>query len=701
MIELFWELFAAGFGLALLAAVAAAPVALLALVVDGLAGGGMAARFRCWLWVVVALRLMMPLAPGSAVSLQNVWNLMDRTPENQAPAADVSAEAAPADWNTRSSNRAAIPELIAAPVLPSSIDWAMIFAVVLVTVWLTGAVSILVRAIVATLQFRWQLQSLPVVNDPAVVKPVRVACADVGVNTPSIKYVPDLPSPALFGLRRPVLCLPEGETFSNTQLRMIALHEGMHIRRRDGWLAWLLTAVRAVQWCNPIAWLTVRRVEHYREQACDAAVRRHTGTDQRGEYAALLMRFATGTAPSHSLGLIGLWFARPARQLTARIVAFNSGERTRQWPGLLSGAMLAVVGFVGLTDAVGSSDGPDLLAPAEPVFSLSEIDARQYVDGHLHAFEETPEENPIEARTYDLTSAIAKADCIPAGVDRTQWLLRYAKVRPNPAAPKTRLRGDSAHDLTITMPRKQHEFFANVLAEIERLGHTYQVVVETRVFPSESIEHVPGIDWREAVKYALPQPTRSSDWNDEPLDEAGKPAVSVETVSFEFAPFMVFSLDDEDLQKVDEYFRTRPQSARSQAPKITLFSGQAGTIRDQSQTSFVTSVDYIHGELATAVQPNVVVIDEGARIDFSPKIYDDDQLDLRCRLTLSSIDGVRNVKLPGQEVTVQAPKVTRQTVSTTCRMRRGDSLLVASLGEKTLYYVITPRWFADPVAVDE
>lgn len=95
------------------------------------------------------------------------------------------------------------------------------------------------------------------------------------------------------------------------------------------------------------------------------------------------------------------------------------------------------------------------------------------------------------------------------------------------------------------------------------------------------------------------------------------------------------------------------------------------------------------------------MIDEGARIDVSPRMYDDDQLDLRCRLTLSAIDKVRNVKLPGQDVTVQSPKVTRLTITTTARMKQGESLLIGGPGDRSFYYAITLRWFSDPVAGHE
>jgi beta-lactamase regulating signal transducer with metallopeptidase domain len=465
MIEVIQELIESGFCLALTAAVVAAPVALLALVVDLLAGGWMAARFRCWLWVVVAIRLLMPMAPGSAASLQNAWSFLDRTPTTQASAERAALETIPLEWGETWSDPTGLPELVpvrvhATPV--SRIDWEMVLALSLVFGWLVGAAWVLLRAVVASFRFRRQLQALPAVDDSAIIDTVRLACGHIGVTAPVVKRVPDLPAPALFELGRPTLCLPEGENLTDSQLRMIALHEAMHIRRRDGWLAWLLAAVRAAHWFNPIAWLAVSRV-------------------------------------------------------------------------------------------------------------------------------------------------------------------------------------------------------------------------------------------------ASTQPTNSSQWGDDSPVEAGKPSVSIESASFDFAPFMVFSLNEDEMKSVVEWFATKPSSLSMHAPKVTLFSGQTGTIRDQSHRPFVTSVDCIRGPYGTAAQPNIVVLDEGTRIDYQPKMHDHEHLDLRCRLTLSAIDDVRTINLPGagSRVTVQVPKVTRKVVSTSCRMKQGETLLIASLDEKTFYYAITPRWFADPVAAEE
>ncbi|MCO6045186.1 hypothetical protein NG895_14840 [Aeoliella sp. ICT_H6.2] len=704
MIEVMQEFVASSFYLALLAAVVAAPVAVLALTIDLLLGGRMAARFRCWLWIVVAARLLLPFAPGSPVSLQNVLAAFQNTSPSPA-AGDLHAIKAPAPrlqqtWSTPIAGSAAQTPQPDSVSFISAIDWGTILIGAVLAVWLTGVLWVLLRAGIACVRFQRHLKLLPSVDDPAIIETVQRACRDIGVRAPIIKRVADLPGPALFGWRFPTLCLPEGEHFSNGQLRMIALHEAMHIRRNDGLLAWLLTAVRAAHWCNPIAWLAVVRVERYREQACDEAVRQHTDADQQGEYAELLLRFAAGRPVATNLGLLGLWFARPARRLSQRIEAFRGGARSSRLPWLLSTTTVVAVAFVGLTDAMGSSHDRETPPQANRVPMPGKAGAPSFTDKNVAIFGVADEPNPTEERTYDLTAALEKADRIPAGMDPRRWLLTYTTLGSGHGFPITQSGKTNPNQVTISMSRRQHDFFAHVLSDIERFGHTFQICIDTRVFPSESIENIPSIDWQKAVQFAAPDHISASKWDSDSSAEPGKTSVAVEAVSFEFAPFVVCSISDTDMQRVEQHFQRQPHAAVVSAPKVTLFSGQLATICDQSQTPFVTSVNYGQGEQAAAAQPNITVIDQGLRIDMQPKMLDLDHLELRCHLTLSTIDAVREVKLPGADITVQSPKVTRQTIATTCRMKRGESLLIASLGEKTQYYAITPQWLADPIEVD-
>jgi beta-lactamase regulating signal transducer with metallopeptidase domain len=579
-------------------------------------------------------------------------------------------------------------------------SWETILGFSMVTAWLIGVAILLLQAIIASLWFARRLHSIPEVDDQSTIDIVLSACDQLGVRRPRVKCVPGLPTPALFGMWQPTLCLPEDSqgSLNKDQLRMIALHEAMHIRRGDGYLAWLLTLVRAIHWFNPLAWFTIKKVETYRELACDDAVRRFTQPQQRSVYADLLLRFASERSAA-SLGLLGLWFARPAKGLSVRIEAFTAKDNsTRRLPGQLSGALLLLLAVAGLTDAASTRVIENISDPELPIFSISDAASWKLLEAHTRDDQKSSETDQLEEREYDLTAALNRIDNVPTGTDPKKWLLLNLKIPGvpslKPATVKTN--NENPNRVTVSMPRSGHVFFANALDEICRRGHVEQITVETRILSSKHVEQIVAADWQGVVKFSAPEPVSSSEWAEGvlPTDAEGL-SLSMETVSFEYAPYTALILDQHKMAKLIRYFQSNEQTSLLQAPKVTVFSGQTATLTSESKTPFVTGVHYIKGEFATAAQPNFTVLPEGMKMDLQTRVLDDETVALRCQLVLSSIDGVSQATLPGSEVTVQTPKATRRTLRVGCSLKLGETLLIAPVAgarndnQKTYYFAIS------------
>jgi bla regulator protein BlaR1 len=79
-------------------------------------------------------------------------------------------------------------------------------------------------------------------------------------------------SPALFGIIRPRILLPQGllETINLGELQYVFLHELAHLKRRDIYLAWLVCVLQVLHWFNPLIWLAFRRMRIDQELATDA-----------------------------------------------------------------------------------------------------------------------------------------------------------------------------------------------------------------------------------------------------------------------------------------------------------------------------------------------------------------------------------------------------------------------------------------------
>lgn len=81
-------------------------------------------------------------------------------------------------------------------------------------------------------------------------------------------------SPALLGLWRPRLVLPQDfeQRFTSAEQSMVIAHEQVHARRGDN--AWTLLArlLVCLHWFNPLAWWALHRFTRDQELACDALV---------------------------------------------------------------------------------------------------------------------------------------------------------------------------------------------------------------------------------------------------------------------------------------------------------------------------------------------------------------------------------------------------------------------------------------------
>ncbi|HEV8145505.1 MAG TPA: M56 family metallopeptidase, partial [Bryobacteraceae bacterium] len=80
--------------------------------------------------------------------------------------------------------------------------------------------------------------------------------------------------PGVFGIRRPVLLLPEGihNRLTPEQFDAIVAHELCHVRRRDNLTSAIHMTVEAIFWFHPLVWWLGGRLVEERERACDEEV---------------------------------------------------------------------------------------------------------------------------------------------------------------------------------------------------------------------------------------------------------------------------------------------------------------------------------------------------------------------------------------------------------------------------------------------
>ncbi len=269
------------------------------------------------LWLVPALRLVMPPLPGlRAVELPDL-----------IPPPTVIL----------------IAEDLAAPVPPAGGpgQWVPL----LLALWAAGAACFLL----------WQIWTYG-----RFVRGLRRGARERGSHR-GLQLIESegVDGPISFGLLRRRIVVPaDFETRYSPEERLLALdHEAIHHRRLDLWWNHLGLLILALNWFNPVAWFAFRAFRADQELACDAAVAARADTGARHDYARALVKSASRP------GLIAACPLNHADQLKRRLkmMKFHKPGRLRMFGGA---AAIATLG--GLSLAFGSAGQAAQPTPPAP-----------------------------------------------------------------------------------------------------------------------------------------------------------------------------------------------------------------------------------------------------------------------------------------------------------------------------------------------
>ena len=114
--------------------------------------------------------------------------------------------------------------------------------------------------------------------------------ATIGTSA-QIRYVSSLGQPVTFGLRTPIVLLPEALKDQPVEIqRAVLTHELWHVRRRDWAWTVLEESVRALLWFHPSIWMLLTHIQATREEVVDELTVLATGS--RRSYVDALIVFA-------------------------------------------------------------------------------------------------------------------------------------------------------------------------------------------------------------------------------------------------------------------------------------------------------------------------------------------------------------------------------------------------------------------------
>jgi beta-lactamase regulating signal transducer with metallopeptidase domain/DUF4097 and DUF4098 domain-containing protein YvlB len=137
----------------------------------------------------------------------------------------------------------------------------------------------------------------------------------------------EVSTPVTFGIRSPVILVPDDATSWDVQRRLVVTrHELAHIERHDAATQLVAASACVVYWFHPAVWLAARRLQIESERACDDIVL--TRGTKAPEYAAHLLDVARAASRTGASAFIGIAMARPTH-FEGRLIAILDATRQR------------------------------------------------------------------------------------------------------------------------------------------------------------------------------------------------------------------------------------------------------------------------------------------------------------------------------------------------------------------------------------
>lgn len=280
--------------------------------------------YVCLLWALAAVRLVLPIAMKSPVSLvpQRVAN-----PAEFIPITPISVTPAAA---TQATAQAAAP---AAQSISALLPW----------LWLAGVAVMGLYAIVSYIRLLSRVQ--------------------VSIRLGDRLYISDnVASPFILGIFRPKIYLPS--EMDQAQAQLVLAHERSHLRRGDHLWKPLGYALLCLHWFNPLCWVAYLLLCRDIEQACDEAVVKDMAPQEKKAYSAALLECSL---PRSAISVCPLAFGEVG--VKQRIRGILNYRKPKLWALAVSGALCVTLAACFLTDPVKGESGA---AAPEPTEALGE-----------------------------------------------------------------------------------------------------------------------------------------------------------------------------------------------------------------------------------------------------------------------------------------------------------------------------------------
>lgn len=369
-------------------------------------------RWFCWLWLLLALRLLIPVNPA----IQGLPSVPFEIPERTSRVVkNITGTAAPA---------ASVPAGSAPTAAPVSTAQFPTLTEILCIIWLSGMMLFLLYHLLGYFHFLSTIRhfSSPVKN-PKVLELMEETKKELNIRK-NVRFLicRNTASPLTTGFLRPVLVLP-GYRYQKSELSYILRHELLHYKRKDIWYKFLLTCANAVHWFNPLVYYMVTVSNRDVEMSCDLDVVRNRDAAFKKSYVETLL-FAVQDGKQHIMSF-STYLCGGKKIMQARFANIFDNKKKRRGVPTLCALLVTVLAVSGFTACNTPGKDPLVIGGAS-----SSGDGSNTASSAL-------EEDPAQAQFYvaNTASSASEEDLAQAQLYVTNYASSSTVPKKNQVSP--------------------------------------------------------------------------------------------------------------------------------------------------------------------------------------------------------------------------------------------------------------------------
>lgn len=257
---------------------------LLVLSIRSLCGKYIGQRLKYALWLVVAVKLLIPMPFENPINIINFFPSEDNTvvhsmdtkksENNSAIAMESKKQTSSANEENKKKSLTKNDYTIAKPNV--SIGDSVSRVQIIKWIWIIGMVCFTGYLLIGNVIFGFKL---------------RRKRKDIGKyrDILSVYVSPLVHGPCLFGIIKPAIYLPDDWKMNEKYRNYIYLHEWVHYCHKDMYWSLIRSACLIIYWFNPLVWICYILSQRDCETACDEGVIAELGDDKKTDYCRMLV----------------------------------------------------------------------------------------------------------------------------------------------------------------------------------------------------------------------------------------------------------------------------------------------------------------------------------------------------------------------------------------------------------------------------